>query len=122
MQVFGVDNRDSTRWQERGLEHGYVRARLRLLTTEQGGRRTPIISGYRSCWGFPPELHGDMHDGPLLIERQEALAPGEVAIVRLHPLVPDLWPRVSEGLRLGMFEGPRKVGDAVVIEVVAPAR
>lgn len=67
---------------------GYIRARLRLLATEQGGREAPIFSGYRSCWGFPPELHGDMHDAPLLIEGQEVLAPGEVAIVRFHPTFP----------------------------------
>ena len=117
-----MDDRDLARWQERGREHGYVRARLRLLSTDQGGRRTPIVSGYRSCWAFPPELHGDMHDGPLMIEGQEVLAPGEVAIVRLHPLFPEYWPRLSEGLMLGMFEGSRQVGDAVVIEVVAPVR
>ena len=42
--------------------------------------------------------------------------------MRLHPLFPDYWPEVSNGLTLGMFEGPRKVGDAVVIEVVGPDR
>ncbi|SKB10100.1 hypothetical protein [Aeromicrobium choanae] len=117
-----MDARDLDRWQEHGREHGYIRARLRLLTTEQGGRQGAIHSGYRSCWGFPLALHADMHDGPLLIERREILDPGEVAIVCLHPLFPEFWPEVSEGLPLVMFEGSRKVGEAVVIEVVPPVR
>lgn len=117
-----MDDRELARWQEQERERGCIRARLRLVTTEQGGRRGPISSGYRSCWGFPPEVHADMHDGPLLIEGQNVLSPGEVAMVRIHPLVPDLWPEISDGLPLGMFEGSRKVGEAVVIEVVAPDR
>ncbi|MEZ5092985.1 hypothetical protein [Nocardioides sp.] len=50
------------------------------------------------------------------------LTPGETAILRLHPLFPDYWPEVSDRLSLGMFEGSRKVGEAGVIEVVAPDR
>jgi hypothetical protein len=63
-----------------------------------------------------------MHDGPILIEGEDVLSPGETAVVRLHPLFPDYWPEVTDGLSLSMFEGVRKVGEAVVIEVVAPAR
>lgn len=115
-----MDDRELERWQRQEREHGYIRARLRLLSTQQGGRQGPIYSGYRSCWGFPSELHADMHDGPLLLEGQDRLNPGETTIVRLHPLVPNYWPKVSDGLTLGMFEGSRQVGDAVVIEVVSP--
>lgn len=61
-------------------DHGYIRARVRLLTTEEGGRRTPILSGYRSCWGFPPEVHADLHDGPLVLEGATELGLGEDAI------------------------------------------
>lgn len=43
-------------------------------------------------------------------------------MVRVHPLLPNHWPEGSDGLPLGMFEGSRKVGEAVVIEVVAPDR
>lgn len=116
-----MDDRDIARWQEHERQQGYIRARLRLLTSEQGGRSGPIYSGYRSCWGSPPDVHEDMHDGPLLIEGQDVLNPGEVATVRLHPLFPEYWPEVSEGLILGMFEGSRQVGEAVVVEVVSPS-
>lgn len=46
--------------------------------------------------GVPPEVDGDLYDGPLLIEDQDVLNPGEVATVRLHPVAADL---LARGLR-----------------------
>ncbi|WP_290051998.1 hypothetical protein [Amycolatopsis solani] len=104
------------------MDYDHIRARLRLLTTEQGGRRTPITSGYRSHWAFPPDHHPDRHDGPVTLDAVRTLAPGEEAMVRLHPLVPDLWPPLIPGLRLTMYEGARVVGFAEVVEVVPATR
>ncbi|MFZ2502751.1 MAG: hypothetical protein WAW88_08795 [Nocardioides sp.] len=115
-----VDERDLERWRHWGRKYGFVRARLRLLTTDEGGRRTAILSGYRSCWGFPSEVHDEMHDGPLLIEGQSHIDPGDSAVVSLHPLMPELWPEVLPGMTLGMFEGSRQVGEAIVLELVGP--
>lgn len=115
-------DREHDRWTATEPERGYVRARLRLLATGQGGRRTPIHSGYRSHWAFPPDLASEHHDAPLTLETVTALAPGEEAMVRLHPLVSDLWPPVVPGLRLSMHEGPRIVGLADVVDVVSPIR
>lgn len=116
------EEQEHERWTSTEDERWFVRARLRLLTSEEGGRRTPITSGGRSHWSFPPEIHADGHDAPLTLERgpQQWLQPGEDTTVRLHPLAPDLWPPLSEGLRLTMCEGARVVGIAEVIEVVAP--
>jgi hypothetical protein len=102
---------------------GYIRARLRLRSTSDGGRRTAMASGYRSHWAFPPEVHAERHDAPLTFEAgpEHWLAPGEEATVRLHPLVPDLWPVVRPGLELTLLEGARVIGTARVLEVVAPA-
>jgi translation elongation factor EF-Tu-like GTPase len=120
-QNLGMDpDREHDRWTALELERGYIRARLRLLTTEQGGRHTPIRSGYRSHWAFPPDVHQEDHDAPLTLEATKVLAPGEEAMVRLHPLAPDLWPPVAPGLRLSMFEGARLVGQADVVAVVPP--
>lgn len=53
-------------------EHGYIRARLTLTSTEGGGRRTPIASGYRSCWDVSKVGDQSMlTDAPLLIEGAE---------------------------------------------------
>jgi hypothetical protein len=110
--------REQERWLDHEKRHGYIRARLRLLSTEEGGRQNPIFHGHRSCWGFPPEVHPYMHDAPLVIEQEWALPPGGVATVRLHPLWPEHWPDIQPGLLLGMFEGSRLVGRAEVLKVV----
>jgi hypothetical protein len=103
-------------------ESGYLRARLRLRSTADGGRRTAMASGYRAHWAFSPEVHADRHDAPLTFEAgpEHWLAPGEVATVRLHLLVPELWPDVSPGLELTLLEGARVIGTARVLEVVPP--
>jgi hypothetical protein len=49
-------------------EHGYVRARLTRQARKGGSRRTPIASGYRSCWDVSQEGDQSMlTDAPLLI-------------------------------------------------------
>ena len=112
--------REHERWSADERANGYIRARLRLLTSEEGGRQSPIALGYRSHWAFPAEIHADRHDAPLTIETGagEWLDPGEEATVRLHPLFPDLWPPIVPGLRLTMLEGARVVGVAEVVEAV----
>src|SRR4051812_41897253 len=75
--------REHERWTASEREHGYIRARLRLLTEAEGGRRTAMASGYRSNWAFPPELHDDRHDAPLTLESRQGrwLDPGEETAV-----------------------------------------
>jgi translation elongation factor EF-Tu-like GTPase len=117
----GVDiEREHERWSDEERAHGYIRARLRLLTTDEGGRNSPIYSGHRSHWAFPPEVHEERHDAPLTLEGTRVLALGDEAMARLHPLFPELWPEVEPGLRLTMLEGARIVGTAEVVEVVPP--
>jgi hypothetical protein len=116
-------DKEHARWTAIERDAGYIRARLRLLTADEGGRRTPIGSGYRSHWAFPPDVHDERHDAPLTLESgpDNWLDPSEETTVRLHPLLPDLWPPVAPGLRLTMLEGARVVGVAKVVQVVAPA-
>ena len=113
--------RERERWSEDERTHGYIRARLRLLTTVEGGRNGPIFTGYRSHWSFPRDVHAERHDAPLTLEDGDALELGEEAMARLHPLFPELWPPVTPGLRLNMLEGARVVGTAEVVEAVPPA-
>jgi hypothetical protein len=56
----------------------------------------------------------------LTLEGRKTLAPGNEAMIRLHPLARDLWPPLSPGLRLSMLEGPLLVGLADVVNVVPP--
>ena len=108
------------RWTADERENGYIRARLRQLTHEEGGRKNPIAAGYRSHRVLPPEVHHERHDAPLTLESGpgEWLDPGEEAMVRLHALSWDLWPAVVPGIRLTMLEGARVVGVAEVVEAV----
>jgi hypothetical protein len=105
------------RWLRYEDEHGFTRARLTLTRTEDGGRQTAIKSGYRSCWDISPAGDGSLFsDAPLLLEGGDQLALGESAAVRLHPLFPEYWEGVQPGQVLGMFEGSKRVGLAVVLD------
>ena len=57
------------------------------LSAEEGGRQTPIVSGYRTHFHFDQDAASD-HDGVVTLEGPQTVVPGErsVAFVRfLHP-------------------------------------
>jgi hypothetical protein len=103
---------------------GFIRARLTMLpTSEDTGRRTPILSGYRSSWDIGNMWEGQptVNDAPLLIEDQDSVHPGAQAVVRLHPLAPEFWADLTTGQRISAYEGSRLVATAEVLEIVGPA-
>lgn len=113
--------RDHERWTTACLERGYFRACLRLTPTDEGGRKRPIYSGYRSCWfwGERTENGGEMgHDAPITMEGELRLDLGDEAVVRLLPLFPEYWHNITTGSRLEMREGARVVGVATVLDWV----
>lgn len=114
--------REHDKWTAHEDEHGYIRARLRLVATEEGGRSGPIASGYRSHWTFPTNVDQDGHDAPLTLEAGPDLwlEPGQETMIRLHPLVPYVWPVLTPGLSLKMCEGSRVVGYAEIVEIASP--
>lgn len=102
-----------------GERVGYVRALLRLVPTERGGRRRPIYSGYRSSWHWGERSKGGLaihHDAPLTIEAGDQLDLGEEATVRLYPLHPEFWVTIAPGHHVEMREGSRVVGEALIID------
>jgi translation elongation factor EF-Tu-like GTPase len=104
-------------------DEGYVLARLRVLTPEEGGRSLPILNGYRSCWDIGATYEGEpcLNDAPLLIEGADRIELGEEVNVRLHPLLWDFWQDIHVGQRIEMREGSRTVGVATILERVDPA-
>ena len=119
-----MEAKERAHWERRERERGFVRVRVRLLTTGEGGRDRPIADGYRASWNIgnlTDSGEWTSNDGPLLLEDREALAPGETATARIHPLVPESWTHVSAGLEITMHEGHRTVGRGEVLEVVPPA-
>jgi translation elongation factor EF-Tu-like GTPase len=100
-------------------EHGYVRARLRVLATEEGGRHTAFVSGYRPNWNLAQEGNSELRlaGAAVRIEDQDQVAPGEEATVRLLPLYPDAWSHVRSGMEISMHEGLPVLGRALVLDV-----
>jgi translation elongation factor EF-Tu-like GTPase len=115
---------DEERWLFWEAENGYYRAHLRVTGPDDGGRRQPILTGYRAAWAISAEEDREhiVHDAPLLIEGQQQIAPGGEGTVRLHPLYPEYWADVTAGTPLLMKEGHRTVGTATVLERVAPEK
>ncbi len=98
-----------------------VAVRLRLLHTEEGGRRTPITSarfGYRPNWGLPGTEHPREQSGaPLLCRGADQLHPGQTARAVLVPLFPEAWQWLQAGEQIHAYEGPRRVGQAEVLMI-----
>jgi len=105
-------------WLDYEAEHGFIRVRLRLLTAEEGGRSRPIYSDYRASWDIGNTYEGEwtVNDAPLVLEDVDKLDPGDEALARIHPIAPQFWNHVEPGLRIYAHEGPRRVGEATVID------
>jgi elongation factor Tu len=89
-------------------------ARLSLLTTAEGGRRTPFMSGYRPAF-YVGELQTD---GAIELLDRSQQAPGETANVRLKLLHPENFGELLEvGVQFEVREGPNTIGQATVIEI-----
>lgn len=98
----------------------FIRAELSLRTTAEGGRRRPVVSGYRPNFWIGHLSRGKRvyNDGMILLEGIEQLEPGSSAIARIQPALPDLWSHMMVGTTIDVCEGSRVVGTARVIEVM----
>ncbi|HET9449632.1 MAG TPA: hypothetical protein VFO83_02055 [Aggregicoccus sp.] len=98
-----------------------ILARLRLLTTEEGGRKGPIASDYRPDWNIGNRHEGrlELNGGRVFLEDREWLHPGEESVVRVEPLVSDRWMHVTPGMQMAMHEGSHICGVATVLETIA---
>jgi len=88
---------------------------LRLLTTAEGGRETPLASGYRSLVRFGADDSERAWGVEITFDAPAALAPGESAEVHLWSWAWDesgTAPQV--GTRMFLYEGARIVGTGTV--------
>ncbi len=91
---------------------------LHLLSPEEGGRSTPIASGYRAGMFFEPDANGG-NDGILTIRDGDTCAPGETCTGSIRPLRPDLLPQsVKQSASFELREGWRVVAKGLVMDVV----
>ncbi|WP_309485536.1 hypothetical protein [Streptomyces sp. WELS2] len=113
-------------WRVQEAQHGILRARLSLLSAEEGGRRTafPGQGRLRPLWDIgnrAPDGGQAVNVARVWVEGAPGLAPGESATVRLAPLSPEQWRHVQPGDVITMHEGGPVVGTAVIIEVTPPS-
>lgn len=87
---------------------------LRMHTTEEGGRKVPINSGYRPTW---VGNNKPMQNCGVVYLPLPTLGLGHIRNVFLQPLVFRAWDSVRIKDRLRCFEGPREVGIATVLAI-----
>lgn len=103
------------------MEGPVFKAELRLVSPDLGGRRTPLFHDDRPDWDLgntwlgKPTLDG----GRVLLDDRIQIETGGTAMVRIQPLVPELWGEVRPGLEIPMHEGARVVGHARILEILA---
>jgi translation elongation factor EF-Tu-like GTPase len=92
-------------------------AEIYALPTEDGGRRTPMQSGYRPNhnFGLPEELNDAQHEYP----HGGKLAPGETGVALLRLLAPKRQhKRLFENMEFTVQEGGRIVGRGRITKVL----
>ena len=96
-------------------------ARLRLLTTAQGGRKGPVFGDYRPSWDLGNTWLGEptINDGRVFLEGCTEIAPGTEGLARVEPLAPEFWGGVRVGSVIAMQEGNHVVGHATVLNVAS---
>lgn len=91
--------------------HRIIDAKIQLLTTTEGGRVGPLLSGYRSlvrfegstvAFGFELDLATD--------DKGKGLAPGESGSARLTFWAAEELPKLYSGMKFEILEGIRVVG------------
>lgn len=108
------------RWRGWETQHGIVRAELRLVTPEAGGRRLPIPGAgqLRPMWAISkPTPETDLHVARVWVESAPEIPPGGQGIIRLAPLTPENWRHLKPGALITMHEGQPVGGTATVVQV-----
>jgi hypothetical protein len=96
-----------------------IKAKVKLLSTKEGGRQTGFISGYRPNHVFEyTEKGGLLHTyvGDIVFEGSDTLNPGEEkeVTVRFAPSQP-IEHYLQKGRTWWLHEGARLIGEAEVI-------
>jgi hypothetical protein len=98
-----------------------IRARLRLLPPDEGGRQGAIADGYRGnlAFGAPPvdETRRAQHGSVLVFEDVKTVEPGQVATMRAFVMHPTFLPlAVGQDTEIQLMEGHRVVAEATGAE------
>lgn len=98
-----------------------VRACIRLLTEQEGGRSRPVLGGYSYRPNHDFSLRtGEMCMGFIELPAGQDLAPGESIEIVLELMAwPGLLPLIHPGRVWRIQEGPKVVGSGEILEVLA---
>ncbi|MBS2101137.1 hypothetical protein [Carboxylicivirga linearis] len=99
-----------------------IKAKFKLYRTDIGGRKTPIISGYRPNHVFEYKENSNdfiaTYIGDVNFEGQEFLSPGESIIATVRFLRHgDIERFIQIGRIWWIHEGRNKIGEAEIIEI-----
>ena len=96
-----------------------LRLSLELVHFDRGGRRRPVLDGYRASMSFGQRRRGIepvVHDAIVVLEQSSALTPGQRGLARAWVLMPDELPRsVGVGSVFTLLEGDQIVGRAEIL-------
>ena len=91
-------------------------AKLHFYTTDQGGRKGPILPPHFGC---PFEIGNHSHDCRLLLKNAKPIKPGETVVLPIQFLRPDLvLPKLSAGQRFFLWEGGH-IAEGEIVEILA---
>ncbi len=95
------------------------KARLRLLSTAEGGRQRPIASGDCPDWDLGETWLGGqfLTGGKVQLDEGQELAPGDEGEVLIAPRFEEGWGGAEFGEEIAMHEGARVVGYATLTGV-----
>jgi elongation factor Tu len=92
--------------------HSKFEAEVYILSKEEGGRHTPIMSGYRPQFYFrTTDVTGEIQ----LTGGAEMVLPGENVKIQVELISPVA---MQENLRFAIREGGRTVGSGVVTKII----
>jgi hypothetical protein len=99
-----------------------LRLDVDLAPSDRGGRRRPVVDGYRASLSFGRRRRGVepiVHDAVLVLEDAEELAPGGRAVARAYVVLPEELPRsLDVDTVLTLLERDRIVGRARVLDLL----
>ena len=102
----------------------HVTTKLKLLSTDQGGRATGIVSGYRPNHVFEYRENGDFlatYIGDIQFDDVETILPGEEKMVTVRFLAQQPIDKyLNIGRKWWIHEGPNVIGEAEMLKITLP--
>jgi hypothetical protein len=107
----------TAKWSGKRMADLSIDAEIDLLPTERGGRRRPILNGFRPALWFGdtgPTGEPELHSAIVRLKRGNHLDPGKRGAVLIAPVAYETWPRLREGAHFDVYDAGRSIGSGVL--------